>query len=113
MRDDDLINADPVFYENLVETALREGEEEIGLKRRNILRLYDLGIYSITSARRQTQKPLHVFAAEIKEAHDFGTFESKTAEAVWMRPEQMVNGIRPDHSLILRGVIDRLNGVLR
>lgn len=108
MRDDDLINADPVFYENLIETALREGEEEIGLKRSNILRLFDIDVFSITSARRGIRKPLHVFAAEIKEPKNFGTFESKTAEAVWMMPMQLATDVRADHVQILKETLARL-----
>ncbi|MEI6730930.1 MAG: hypothetical protein WCL30_06685, partial [Pseudomonadota bacterium] len=35
MRDDDLVYADESFHEPLIDTALREGMEEIGLKASN------------------------------------------------------------------------------
>lgn len=108
MRDDDLKNADPVFYENLVDTALREGEEEIGLKRRNILTLYDAGVFSITSARRNLRKAIHVFAAEIKDEANFGSFEAKTAEVVWMTATEYATQGRADHIRILDAVAGSL-----
>jgi 8-oxo-dGTP pyrophosphatase MutT (NUDIX family) len=110
MRDDDLINADPIFCENLIDTALREGEEEIGLKRNNIVKLFDMGVFSIVSARRGFRKPIHIFAAEMNQAHDFGEFEPKTAEVVWITSQQIKSGIRGDHVIILQSVHERLKG---
>lgn len=108
MREDDLIHADPVFYEGLVDTALREGEEEIGLKPRNIARLFDVGVYAITSSRRQTKKWLHMFAAEVKDPNDFGEFETKTAQADWMDMPSIISIARADHTAIIQSVFDQL-----
>lgn len=108
MREDDLKHADPVFYETLVETALREGREEIGLKPKNIRQLFDVGVFSITSARRGNSKPIHIFAAQMHTHDDFGVFESKTAEVVWMTAVEFASVGRPDHIHILNEVYVRL-----
>lgn len=113
MRDDDLLNADPVFYENLIETALREGEEEIGLRRSNVTKLFDVGVFFFVSAKRGIRKPLHVFAAEIKEPGNFGTFESKTALTTWMKPDEFGGSARADHVSILQVVHENLTKIIR
>lgn len=111
MRDDDLLNADPVFYENLVDTALREGREEIGLKRSNVRRMYDIGVFSITSARKRIQKRVHVFAAYMISADDFGDFESKTAQTEWMTMARIEAEGREDNIPILRNVHEALRAM--
>lgn len=108
MRDDDLINADPVFYENLIDTALREGHEEIGLKRSNVRILFDIGVFSMISARRNIKKPMHVFAAEIDDHSNFGDFEPKTAEVMWMTMDEFAASGRKDHVSILKEMLAKL-----
>jgi 8-oxo-dGTP pyrophosphatase MutT (NUDIX family) len=108
MRADDLIYADPVFWESLVATALREGEEEVGLKPGNILRLFDAGGFTFTSATRNIQKPLHMFAAEMKNMSDFGPFEASTLAADWFTLEEFARQGREDHVGIAETIVGRL-----
>jgi hypothetical protein len=108
MREDDLRYADESFHESLLGTALREGEEEVGLKATNIARLFDLGKFTFISASRKQVKPLHMFAAEITDRQDFIAFEATTAETRWMTPEEFANAGRQDHCLISKEITDRL-----
>jgi hypothetical protein len=107
MRLDDLHYADESFHEPLIDTALREGNEEIGLRAHNIKTLFDLGGFTFISASRGTQKLMHMFAADILNRDDFGMFESTTSETRWMTPEEFEHQGRPDHVLILREVVRR------
>jgi len=108
MREDDLVYADESFHESLLDTAIREGHEEIGLRAENIVRLFDLGVFYFISASRGTKKPLHLFAAEIKEKHDFARFEESTSETGWLTPEAFVEQGRADHVAILQEAMQKL-----
>jgi hypothetical protein len=108
MREDDLRYADESFHETLIGTALREGQEEIGLKSTNIKRLFDMGGFTFVSASRGVVKPLHLFAAEIADENDFSEFEATTGEARWMTPEEFMAEGRADHAAIIQKLSDRL-----
>ncbi|MEI7668667.1 MAG: NUDIX domain-containing protein [Pseudomonadota bacterium] len=105
MREDDLIFADESFHEPLIETALREGNEEIGLKTENIGKLYDLGGFSFISASKGTKKPLHLFAAAIIDKNNFCEFEKSTSETKWLRLEEFIANGRKDHILIIEEAV--------
>lgn len=109
MRMDDLQYADESFHETLVATALREGNEEIGLKPENIHALFDLGGFTFISASKGVQKPMHLFAAQIIDTNNFGHYEATTAEVRWFTEEEFVHHGRPDHVAILRQVMQRLD----
>ena len=108
MRADDLKFADESFYESLLDTALREGQEEIGLKPKNIKKIYDLGDFVFISASKGTKSPLHLFAAEIIDINDFSEFEESTEETKWLSPEEFTQLSRSDHSLIMNEIIEML-----
>lgn len=108
MREDDLRHADPSFHEPLIDTALREGHEEVGLKASNITTLYDMGGFVFTSASRGLSKPLHMFAAAISDRADFSDFEKSTAETRWIGPLEFSELGRPDHVKILDAILERL-----
>jgi hypothetical protein len=112
MREDDLIHADESFYESLLGTALREGQEEVGLQTSNILRLFDMGGFTFVSASRKTIKPLHMFAAELANTSDFIAFEATTAETSWMSVEEFAKVGRTDHIAIAGAIIKRLKEFL-
>jgi hypothetical protein len=113
MREEDLHYADECFWEPLLATALREGEEEIGLKAGNIRKVYDMGGFTFISASRKVVKPLHMFAAELDNPHDFLPFEATTSEAKWMTLEEFTPIGRPDHVTIVAEVLGRLKGAYR
>ncbi len=109
MRTDDLLYADESFHEPLIETALREGEEEIGLRPENIKILYDMGGFAFVSASKGTRKLMHLFAAEIADINNFGAFEDTTSETGWMTPDEFKTNGREDHTLIVTEVVERLH----
>ncbi|HEU5047761.1 MAG TPA: NUDIX hydrolase [Rickettsiales bacterium] len=108
MRLDDLHYADESFHETLLATALREGNEEIGLKQENIRSMFDLGGFTFISASKGIQKPMHLFAAEIIDTENFGHYEATTDEVRWFTEEEFVHHGRPDHVAIIRQVMQRL-----
>lgn len=108
MRLDDLLYADESFHEPIMETALREGNEEIGLKTANIKTLFDMGGFTFVSASRGTKKPLHMFAAEVIDKNDFSHFEATTSETRWLTPEEFAGEGRQDHVIIMHEVVERL-----
>ena len=112
MRIDDLHFADESFHEPLLDTALREGKEEIGLKPINIKNIYDMGDFVFISASKGTKSPLHLFAAEIIDINDFSEFEESTAETKWLSPEEFKELSRSDHYLIMNEIIEMLKKVI-
>lgn len=65
--------------EDTLVAAIREGEEELGLKQENIDNLLPLGVF----LGRTT-----VFLVRIKDPNNFGSFESETKETVWLTLEE-------------------------
>jgi len=110
MREDDLRHADPSFWEPLVGTALREGNEEVGVKASNITKLFDMGGFTFTSTTKALVKPLHMFAAEIRDKDDFAPFEHTTAEVSWMGEDDIAKIGRADHAKIVLDIMARLVG---
>jgi hypothetical protein len=108
MREEDLRYADESFYETLIQTALREGEEEVGLKASNIKQVFDMGGFTFISASRGIVKPLHMFAAEIIREDDFAAFEVTTSEVRWMTMSEFSSIGRPDHVAIVDEILGRL-----
>ncbi len=108
MREEDLHTASPETFEKLAETAKREGAEEVGLKESNVRKVYDLGVFHMTSASDGKAKALHMFAAEVKDPKDFGKTDDTTAETKWMRGSEFAKEGRDDHSAILQTMLGRL-----
>lgn len=109
MRADDLLYADESFHEPLIETALREGREEIGLRPNNIKCLYDLGGFTFVSASKGTKKLMHLYAAEIIDTRNFGKFEETTSETRWMTAAEFDEKGREDHATIVNAAVGRLS----
>lgn len=109
MRADDLLYADESFHEPLIETALREGREEIGLRPHNIRQLYDLGGFTFISASKGNKKLMHLYAAEIIDPKNFGKFEETTSEASWMTAAEFNTKGREDHAAIVNEAVERLS----
>lgn len=111
MRVDDLLYADESFHESLINTALREGNEEIGLKPENIKTLFDLGGFTFISASKGIKKPMHLFAAEIIDVTNFSPFEATTSETCWFTKSEFAEKGRADHVLIIKDVVKRLKDI--
>jgi 8-oxo-dGTP pyrophosphatase MutT (NUDIX family) len=97
--------------EKLVETALREGVEELGLKLGNIRRIIDMGGYGFTSATTGHGKKMWLFAAEVKNYADFlqaADIAATTSERKWLDTEEFAVVGREDHRYILEDFATRL-----
>lgn len=105
----DIKNAD--IMETLAETALREGEEELGLKLENIQTLYDLGAFSFTSASTHKTLTSWMFAASIVNPDDFlpmAAIVSVTSERGFFTLAELQKLSRPDHFHMLEQIDRKL-----
>jgi 8-oxo-dGTP pyrophosphatase MutT (NUDIX family) len=107
---------DPSLRESLLETALREGHEEVGLKADNIKRAFDMGVYLFTSESTGKTKKVHMFAAEIANKDTFDAYEPSTVATLWVTREEMEaridsrhrEPVRRDHAEIVEDILARL-----
>lgn len=101
--------------ELLVETAIREGIEELGLKLSNIIKLFDIGVYNFSSASTGALKQMWIFAAEVNDVNDFlpeNEIEDKTAERAWLTAIDFATAGRIDHKPIVADIDKRLSRLL-
>lgn len=86
--------------ENFAEAAVREGEEELGLKKSNMKTgpwLAWKGELSGMDARY----PFHVFAVELEDKDDFGQFHYETESTHWMDAQEFAQkGRRSQHNIV-------------
>jgi ADP-ribose pyrophosphatase YjhB (NUDIX family) len=87
--------------EPLVQTALREGMEEVGLVLENIITLYDAGTHGFASATTGQKKEAWFFTALLRDGACFTTPDASTAECAWMTLDEFAIAGRPDHHYIL------------
>lgn len=97
--------------ETLLQTALREGIEELGLKLDNIRQLFDVGGYGFSSATTGRNKEMWLFAAEMKSESDFlpkAQIAPSTAECKWLSTQEFGVVGRDDHRYILKDIAAKL-----
>jgi len=97
--------------ETLVQTALREGIEELGLKLGNIVKLIELGTYHFSSATTGKDKEMWLYAAEMVNQSNFlpdSEIASSTAAREWMTAAQFTSAGREDHRYILKDITSKL-----
>jgi 8-oxo-dGTP pyrophosphatase MutT (NUDIX family) len=82
--------------ETPLECAVREAEEELGLKQRN-LRGPFLNLYEGRVQLYSCAYDLHVFGAEIQDRYDFDKWCEETEYTVWMSLEDFRAKGRKDH----------------
>lgn len=93
--------------ETLAGTALREGNEELGLKLQNISALWDLGAFSFKSATTGKTKYMWLYAGRVKSQDDFlkhGYITESTAERQWVTLAEFSVVGRPDHVYVLEQI---------
>jgi 8-oxo-dGTP pyrophosphatase MutT (NUDIX family) len=71
LRDRDAQALSGLTLEPVIETAMREGREELGLLPDNVIGLYDLGPASFRSERKKRESWMHLFAAHVASRTDF------------------------------------------
>lgn len=83
--------------ETVLEAAIREGEEELGLKRRNIR---EGSIQPLADERvvlHSGAYALTLFSCEIVDRYDFGKWCDETEYITWMTLQQIREDGRKDH----------------
>lgn len=97
--------------ETLIETGLREGIEELGLKLENIDALYDMGAFGFSSATTGKAKQMWLFAVSVKDEDDFlheREVAITTEARQWMTAKEFAACGREDHRYILEEMEARL-----
>ncbi len=97
--------------ETHIETAIREGIEEVGLKPSNVIKWYDAGLVFFRSVKTHKEKSMWLYAAQVKSATDFDAPHPQlagTAECRWCTLEEFAKLGRPDHWEILRDLAGKL-----
>jgi 8-oxo-dGTP pyrophosphatase MutT (NUDIX family) len=105
-------NAEPEdFRETMLETALREGREELGIDFQNIVGIFDMGAYGFTSASTGKIKQMWVFVAEVIDANDFLSAQEIadiTAERMWLNVDEFAKIGRADHKPVITDIHAKL-----
>lgn len=99
--------------EALAVTALREGEEEIGLIANEIATLYDIGSAQFSSASTGKTKRLWLFAAEMKDRESallpMRQVARTTAARLWCTQKHFAAKGRADHLPIVENALTLLH----
>lgn len=82
--------------ESELETALREGKEELGLYKGNLEDIYELGKF----LGRTT-----IFVARVKDVDMFGDPHFETESTKWMSPEEFQKSGRNLHKPIIKAAV--------
>ena len=95
--------------EAVLEAAIREAEEELGLKRRNIREktLIDLAAERVTLHSGTYE--LTLYACEIMDKYDFDKWCDETEYVTWMTLDQFKEHGRRDHIKY----VERLEGIVK
>lgn len=97
--------------ESSLQAALREGEEELGLKRHNIvdgtLEAGWSGMVSGLDARYH----MDIYICEVKSMTDFGTPQYETEKTIWLDLVSALKQVRTSHRPIVTAIAAKLNGV--
>lgn len=82
--------------ETLLETAFREAEEELGLKRSNVLNFFKVGTFLGRT---------EIFVAKILNFNDFNEFNYETNRTIWLTDEEFYIHGRELHKEIIFEVV--------
>ena len=88
--------------ESSVEAAIREGEEELGLFKGNILNIVDLGVFLGRST---------FFIARIADADMFGDTDKETAAVKWMTLEEFEKDGRQLHVPVVKAAVRKIMAI--
>lgn len=81
--------------EGVLDTAIREAEEELGLKRRNIRKIRDLADERVVL--HSGTYDLTLFSCEVIDRYDFGKWCDETEYILWMTLDEFREHGRKDH----------------
>ena len=93
--------------EHIQETAVREGEEELGLKRSNFAEsVVSIGEFPIIG--QEEKYIFHCFAVRVKNLEDFNTPHFETGWSGWMPCEQALSRIKNGQKELLLATINKI-----
>ena len=72
--------------ESIKEAAIREGEEELGLNRSNIIAIY--AVPPVTLSGLDATYTMSIFAVQVKDHKNFGMPHFETGATYWLTDEQ-------------------------
>jgi 8-oxo-dGTP pyrophosphatase MutT (NUDIX family) len=93
--------------------AIREGEEELGLKLDNTT-YQEQSVYNVLKGTIQDEKEytFALYAVEVKDEFDFNQPHFETGAVVWMTAEQFMNGGREAHKELVKQAFIQIAKVL-
>jgi 8-oxo-dGTP pyrophosphatase MutT (NUDIX family) len=94
--------------ETVLGCALRETQEELGLKDSNICSPA-ITVFDEYVVLKSVEYHLTIFAVEVMSKHDFDMPGSETKFTTWMTAESFMDRGRRDHQPILQKLVDILN----
>lgn len=83
---------------NAEEVAIREGSEELGLKRENIKSVHYLDII----------RKMYVYFCEVEDMEDFNPFHEETGDVCWLSYDEFLLFGRDIHQDIMEMINDRV-----
>lgn len=90
--------------EMIMKSAIREAQEELGLKRSNLLRIEPIGQYS----------SIMFYVGQINNPDDFDEFDPiETKEIKWLTLEQYLEEGRQLHIPVVRDAIEKIKEIIR
>lgn len=105
----DTLTPYPPRVETYLETAIREGREELGLKASNIKRMFDMGVYSVNSETTGEPKEMRLYAAELKSGTNFFSRPQPTTQEVrWFGHHKDSALVKKSHMRIIEDVNAKL-----
>ena len=86
--------------ESTKEAAIREGEEELGLNRTNIISVQ--AIPAITVSGLNASYTMSIFAVKVKNQKDFGTPHFETGKVYWLTLEEFLRRGRKNQQPLVK-----------
>ncbi len=93
--------------ENVTEAAIREGEEELGLKRSNFVASPTVGFSEIVSGLDATYK-FTVYTVEVKDPTDFSQYHYETKETLWLTAADFASSGRSSQRKIVTAIAGKV-----
>lgn len=93
--------------ETPIQAAVREGAEELGLKKSNFLNTPFL-VWSGSVAGMAATYEMSVFAVEVKSKNDFSQAGSETGSTVWLDLNTQIGKVRDIHQPIVKSLVSFL-----
>lgn len=95
--------------ENALEGALREAEEELGLRQKNILPGTLKLIWQGKIRGKKKTLTLPIFTAQMRKSKDFGPSDHEISKTKWMTLDEFVEVGKRSHIPIVKKIAKRLD----